>query len=89
MIQFIFGTENASTNQTDKKIMMENNDYSKSYLWVCRTIDNCNSLLQLQTAEKLIENFQRINKDAKLLDKISWRFSNKANELSYYKWKSA
>ena len=68
---------------------MENKDYSKSFLWLCRTIDNCNSLLQLETVEKLIENFNKSNNDRKLHEKISWRFTNKAHELSYFKWKTA
>lgn len=56
--------------------------------WITKTIETCNSLLQLETAERLIENFKKMPHDSKTADRIDWLFKVKALKMDYYRWKS-
>ena len=59
----------------------------KGFLWICKTIETCNSLLHLETTERLVENFKRKVNDAEISESIEWMFRIKANQMNYYKWK--
>lgn len=65
---------------------MENN-MQRGYLWVCRTIETCNNLLQLETAERVIENFRKNNRDEGINHQLYYKFKQKAMEMNYFKYK--
>lgn len=66
---------------------MKNLNNYQTYFWLDKIIETCNSLLHLETTEKLVENFKQRAQDGKLAEQIEGRFKVKAIKMNYYKWK--
>lgn len=54
---------------------------------VSNSIASSNSLLQLETAERLVELFRRQNSYPELSEKLDALFLQKAGALHYFEWK--
>jgi hypothetical protein len=60
---------------------------TRGYDWVCRTIETCSNIFQLETAEKLLENFRKISKNDHEIMQMLVKFRMKADQLNYYDYK--
>lgn len=60
---------------------------TRGFDWVCRTIETCNSIFQLETAEKIIENYKRKTKDDFEVQAMYLKFRRKAEQYNYYDYK--
>jgi hypothetical protein len=66
---------------------METNQVPDVYARISNSILSCNSLLQLQTAERLLELFRRQNIQPELTEKLNLIFVRKAESLHYFDYK--
>lgn len=60
---------------------------TRGFDWVCRTIDTCNNIFQLETAERIIENFKKISRNEQEIMQMYHKFRTKADQLNYYDYK--
>jgi hypothetical protein len=60
---------------------------TRGYDWVCRTIETCNNIFQLETAEKILENYKRKANSNTELEQMYNKFRSKADQLNYYDYK--
>ena len=75
-------------NQNNSPITMKNGYNTGVFEWLSKTIETCNSLLQMETTERLIENYKRkAPHDSSTADRIEWMFKVKALKMNYYRWK--
>lgn len=65
------------------------NRYNINEVYECvnRNILSSHSLLQLESAEKLVDLFKRQNTSPELNEKIENIFIRKAEKLHYFEWK--
>ncbi|CAN5196132.1 hypothetical protein BH09BAC5_BH09BAC5_17880 [soil metagenome] len=66
---------------------MESQQVHGIYDRIRRSILSCESLLQLETTEKLIALFHQQNISPELNEKLNSVFLNKAATLHYFEWK--
>lgn len=67
---------------------MKNNNY-QSFVWLSKAIESSNSVLHLETVEKLIENYKRQDMEEQFMDKVEYMFRQKAVLMDYYRWKTS
>ncbi|MCX6311924.1 MAG: hypothetical protein NT084_09865 [Bacteroidetes bacterium] len=67
---------------------MESNKVLGIFERISSSILSSNSLLQLETAERLLNLFQQQNIQPELNEKLNIIFVNKAKTLHYFEWKS-
>lgn len=60
---------------------------TRGYEWVCRTIETCNNIFQLETAERIIENFRKKAANQHEIEQMYNKFRSKAEQLNYYDYK--
>lgn len=58
-----------------------------AYQWVSNSIASSISLLQLETAERMVSLFRRQNMYPELSEKLDEMFVSKAEALHYFEWK--
>ncbi|CAN5829826.1 hypothetical protein BH11BAC7_BH11BAC7_06120 [soil metagenome] len=66
---------------------MENHQVNGIFERVSNSILSSESLLQLETSEKLMELFRQQNTYPELTEKLNSIFMNKAVALHYFEWK--
>jgi hypothetical protein len=68
-------------------IMIAQKHIREAFQYVSRSITSSNSLLQLETAERMVGLFRRQNIYPELSEKLDEMFVNKAEALHYFEWK--
>ena len=66
---------------------MNTNQVLDTFERISNSIVSSNSLLQLETAERLLELFRQQNSQPELSEKLNLIFTNKAETLHYFEWK--
>lgn len=66
---------------------MDKHKIDQVYECVNRNIMSSHSLLQLESAEKLVDLFKRQNTSPELNEKIENIFIRKAEKMHYFEWK--
>lgn len=66
---------------------MDSKHVNEVFERICNSIASSRSLLQLETAEKLVELFRRQHAHPELSEKLDAIFISKAGTLHYYEWK--
>lgn len=66
---------------------MESRNINEIFERVSNSIASSKSLLQLETAERLMELFRRQHTFPELNEKLALLFCRKADSLHYFEWK--
>jgi hypothetical protein len=66
---------------------MESRNINLIFERISSSITSSNSLLQLETAERMVELFRRQNTYPELTEKLELVFLRKADALHYFEWK--
>ena len=67
--------------------VMDKQKINEVYDTVNRNILSSHSLLQLETAERMVDLFKRQNTSPELSEKLEMIFLRKAEALHYFEWK--